>query len=126
MANPSELKLRRTIADGIDAVTVGGVAGGQVLRGVQADAQFFELRRPEYIKPLASSGEMSPELSYESQVYELHVLELTNTDQPNKPHIFGIAVVEGESLTWAFTQLVVGYVEKITTELVEAGHIQTQ
>lgn len=85
MANPSELKLRRTIADGIDAVTVGGVAGGQVLRGVQADAQFFELRRPEYIKPLASSGEMSPELSYESQVYELHVLELTNTDQPNKP-----------------------------------------
>lgn len=125
MASPDQLKLRRTIADGIDVVTVGGVAGGQVLRGVRADAQFFELRRPEYIKPLSSSGEVSPELSYEAQKYELHVMELQNSDG-NKPHIFGIAVVEGESLTWAFTQLVVGYVEKITAELVQAGHIETQ
>ena len=126
MANPSELKLRRTIADGIDVVTVGGVAGGQVLRGVKADADFFVLRRPEYIKPLSSAGEVNPDLAYEEQVYELHVLELVNSDQPNKPHIFGIAVVEGETLTGAFTDLVVAYVEKITAEHVQAGHIQTQ
>lgn len=126
MANPSELKLRRTIADGIDVVTVGGVAGGQVLRGVNADADFFALRRPQYIKPLASTGEVNPELAYDEQIYELHVLELTNSDQPNKPHIFGVAVVEGQSLTYAFTELVVAYVEKITADLIQAGHIETQ
>ena len=126
MANPTELKLRRTIADGIDVVTVGGVAGGQVLRGVRADADFFALRRPDYIKPLSSSGEMNPDLAYDEQIYELHVLELVNSDQPNKPHIFGVAVVEGDTLTSAFTDLVVAYVEKITAEHIKAGHIETQ
>ena len=126
MANPSELKLRRTIADGIDVVTVGGVAGGQVLRGVRADADFFELRRPEYIKPLASSGELNPELAHESETYELHVLELHNSDQPNKPHVFGVAVAVPETLTFAFTELVVAYVEKVTAEHIKAGHIETQ
>ena len=126
MANPNELKLRRNIADGIDVVTVGGVAGGQVLRGVKADADFFLLRRPDYIKPIESSGQLNPDLAYDEQVYELHVLELTNSDQPNKPHIFGVAVVEGETLTSAFTDLVVAYVEKITAEHIQAGRIETQ
>ncbi len=126
MATPNELKIRRTIADGIDVVTVGGVAAGQVLRGVKADAQFFVLRRPDHIKPLTSSGQINPDLAYDEQVYELHVLELINSHQPMKPHLFGIAVVEGMTLTQAFTELTVAYVEKITSELIREGHIDRQ
>ena len=133
MATPDELKQRRKIREsevmqkGIDVAVVGGVAGGQVLTGVRADAQFFMLRRPDHIKPLESSGQLNPELSYDEQKYELHVMELQNSGDPKPPPaLIGIAVVEGESLTWAMTQLIVAYAEKITAEHIEAGRIQTQ
>ena len=132
MATPDELKQRRTMRDsgvmqkGIDVIVVGGVAGGQVLTGVRADAQFFALRRPEHIKPLESSGQINPELAYDEQTYELYVMELHNSDDPHKPGVIGIAVVEGQQLTWAMTQLIIAYCEKITAEHIQAGRIETQ
>ena len=39
---------------GMDCIVVGGVADGTLLRDVDMDAEYIELRRPEYIKPLAA------------------------------------------------------------------------
>ena len=49
---------------GIDVIIVGGVAGGQLVRGVNPEAQFFKLRRPDYIKPLTDSGQLDPEVAH--------------------------------------------------------------
>lgn len=113
---------------GIDVVVVGGVAKGQLLRGVDPTAQFFELRRPDYIKPITYSKQLDPEVMHESDTYELHVMELRNSDNPT-PSLMGIGVItgdEGQSLTWAMKEMIVAYVEKVTAEHIQAGRIQTQ
>jgi hypothetical protein len=108
----------------LDCVIVGGVAGGQVIK-VKRDAGFFELRRPDYIKPLRDSGQLDPEVMHEKQIYEMHVIGLTDTGDP-RTRLLGIGVVKGEALSAGFKQLIVAYVEKITAEHIQAGRIQTQ
>ena len=108
----------------IECIIVGGVAGGQIIK-VKRDATFFELRRPDYIKPLRDSGQLDPEVMHESQIYEMHIIGLTNTGDP-RTRLLGIGVVKGEALSSAFKQLIVAYVEKITAEHIQAGRIQTQ
>jgi len=114
---------KRQVADGIDCIVVGGAANGTVLKKIRADAQFIELSRPEYIKPLKSSYQSTPDVVNESDEYEVHPIGLRNTNSPQQT-LFAIAVVKGKSLTWGFTQLVVGYVENETQKLVAEGIIK--
>lgn len=107
----------------MDCIVVGGVANGVLLKRIRMDAQWIELKRPEYIKPLESK-DSDAEVVHEKDVYEIHALTLTNTNEPGQ-HVFGIAVVEGQSLTWAYSQLVIGFVKNTTAELIADGLIQT-
>jgi hypothetical protein len=65
-----------------------------------------------------------PDVIHESDQYEVHPLSLCNSDR-QAPSIFGIAVIKDETLTWAFSKLVVGYIENSTTKLVAAGVVTT-
>ena len=116
---------KKEIGGGMDCIVVGGPANGVLLKKIRVDAEMIELRRPDYIKPLESSFQDRPEIAHEKGVYEVHPLSLKNTGE-HRPHLFGIAVIEGQSLTWAFTQLVVGYVENYTQQLLAEGIIQKQ
>ncbi len=116
---------KRQVAGGMDCIVVGGCASGTVLKKIRADAQFIELRRPDHIKPLKSSYETLPDIEHESDQYEIHPISLRNTGAPQAT-LFAIATVEGKTLTEAFTDLVVGYVEMETAKLVTAGIITTQ
>lgn len=104
-----------------DCIVVGGCANGLLLREVWADAEGFELSRPDYIKPIADTLQKMPEVAKVRDTYVLHPLGLTNDD--GAKHLFAIAVVEGKSLTWAFSQLVISHVENVTNKLFEAGVI---
>ena len=97
---------------GMDCIVVGGVADGTLLHNVDMDAEYVELKRPDYIKPLAHS-KAAPEVQHEKDVYEIHPIGLQDTERSQQT-VFGIAVVSDQTLTWAFTQLIVTYVEKHT------------
>jgi len=109
---------------GMNCVIVGGCANGVILPNLRPDAQWIELKRPEYIKPLASSLQNAPDIVHETDKYEIHVIALTNTET-ERSALFAIGVVEGKSLTWAFSELCKSHVEHITAQLIKAGHIQT-
>lgn len=115
---------KKMVADGMDCIIVGGCANGLLLKKIHMDAQWIELERPEHIKPLASSGQINPEIAKTSDRYEVHAIHLQNTEKRGMA-IFGIAVVEGKTLTWAFSQLCTAFVERVTQDLIRAGHIQT-
>ena len=107
----------------MDCIVVGGPANGLLLRQIRPDAQMIELRRPDYIKPLESAFQAMPEVAHEQGRYEVHPLSLKNTNE-HRPHLFAIAVIEGQSLTWAFSQLVAGFVQDYTTRLVAEGLLE--
>lgn len=126
MARPDKNSALDTVLEtGIDVIVVGGCANGTLLHNVRPDAQLFELRRPEHIKPLATSLQTNPEVAHEKDEYEMHPISLRNTKETGS-HIFGIAVIKGQSLTWAFSQLVIGFVANVTNEMLAAGLIQKQ
>lgn len=106
-------------------VVVGGCADGVLINEMRTDAQWIELARPAYVKPLSSSIQKNPEVVKDSDKYEVHPVSFTNTGD-TRGHVYGIAVVEGQTLTWAFTQLVIGYVENTTNELLAKGLIEKQ
>lgn len=108
----------------MDCIVVGGPANGVLMRGVRQDASFIELSRPDYIKPLASAFQKHPEIMKTKAVYEVHPVGLTDSD--GSAHLFGVAVVEGETLSWAFSQLVIGFVENVTQQLIADGLIDKQ
>ena len=103
------------IKNGMDCVIVGGCAGGIVLPRMRMDAQWVELARPDFIKPLKDAMQPMPEIVNESDKYEVHPIQLH--DSPGNRAIFAIGVVEGKSLTWAFSELVKGYAENVITKL---------
>jgi hypothetical protein len=107
------------VAGGMDCIIIGGCANGSVLLKIRMDAEWIELSRPEYIKPLEDSMQTIPEVVNESDIYEIHPVTLVNSDKHRA--IFGIGVVEGMSLVDAFSQLVTGYTENVTAKLVAAG-----
>ena len=107
----------------MDCIVVGGCAAGTLLRNIKPDATFIELSRPEYIKPLETPNQTMPDVHKEKDVYEVHPISLQNSDA-QKPVIFGIAVVEGQTLTWAFSQLVIAFVEYTTAQLISEGLIK--
>lgn len=112
---------KKQVADGMDCVIVGGCAAGLVLPRIRMDAQWIELSRPEYIKPLERSTQTTPEIVNEKDNYEIHPIQLHN--QPGHRSVFGIAVVEGRSLTWAFSELVKGYGNDLLSRLAAADLI---
>jgi len=114
---------KKQIAAGMDCIIVGGCANGTVLQKIRADANWIELTRPDFIKPLEHSYQTVPEVINESDTYEVHPIALVNSE-PRGAAVFGIAVVEGESLTWAFTELAKGYCENVTTKLIAAGIVE--
>jgi hypothetical protein len=103
----------------IDVIVVGGCANGILLRNVQSTAEWFELSRPDHIKPLASSWQDHPDIVRESDTYELHPISMENSDGSH--NVLGIAVVKGKSLTWAVSQLIISHVKRSTDELIEQG-----
>lgn len=107
----------------MDCIVVGGPANGVLLKQIRQEATWIELARPDFIKPLESAFQKHPEVVKEKEKYEVHPIGLRNTTDP-ETHIFGIAVVEGETLTWAFSQLVIGFVENVTQKLLADGLIQ--
>lgn len=102
---------------GMDCIVVGGCATGVLMRNVRTDAQWISLKRPDYIKPIAQSNQDVPEVRHEEDTYEVHVISLVNSAVPDRGNVFGIAVVEGKSLTWAFSELVKGHVMNVTMRL---------
>lgn len=103
----------------MDCIVVGGVANGLFLRRIRADATFIKLGQPQYARPLEHSTQTDVEMATEEDVYEVHPLSLVNSHDRNIAHVYGIAVIEGQSLTWAFKQLVLSHVEKSVRELRE-------
>lgn len=106
----------------MDCIVIGGCANGLLLREIQQDALWIELQRPDYIKPIANAAQKEPEVVSEKDIYEVHPIGLRNTDETGT-HIFGIAVIEGESLTWAFSQLALSHVENTVNKLMAKGLI---
>lgn len=106
----------------LDCIVVGGAACGQLIR-VRSDAEKFELRRPDGIKPLAASDQNTPEIRHASDVYDFHPLPLPDYHN-STAGIIGVAVVEGQTLNWALTQLITGFVENETNKLVAAGMLE--
>jgi len=111
------------IPDTMDCVVVGGCADSTILHGVLTTAERIELARPEYVKPLASSDQLQPDVAKETDTYTVHPVLLEDADSAA---IVGIAVVAGKNLTWALTQLISGYVENTTNKLIADGLIHTQ
>jgi len=109
----------------MDCIVVGGCADGQLLRKIRADAAYIELKRPQYLKPLAKPTQMFPDIHHESDTYEVHPIALTNSEQAAR-HIFGIAAVDGMTLTEAFTRLVTSHVEAVTMKLSAANLLNKQ
>lgn len=116
---------KQQVAQGMDCVVVGGCANGVILQKIRMDAQWIELQRPEYIKPIASAYESVPEVMSESDKYEIHAIQLTNTQDRTRA-VFGIAVVEGMKLTDAFSELVKSHVETVTQRLMHANLVDKQ
>jgi hypothetical protein len=106
-------------AGGMDCVIIGGCADGSVLQKIRMDAQWIELSRPDYIKPLENSLQTIPEIVNEVDTYEIHPITLINSDKHHA--IFGVGVVEGMGLIDAFSKLVAGYTENVTQKYVAAG-----
>lgn len=113
------------VAEGMDAIIIGGCANGVVMQKIRMDAQWIELKRPEYIKPLPSAFETMPEVMHESDKYEIHAIQLVNSET-NAAAVFGIGVVEGMSLTDAFSELCKSHVEGVTQRLMHAGLVDKQ
>ena len=123
-SNAKRSKKAQPIPQTMATIVVGGCANGVLLQEVRTDAQWIELGRPDYIKPLESATQEMPEVVRETDRYEVHPLMLTDSGD-DRAHIYGIAVVEGQSLSWAFRTLVVGYVENVTNKLLAANLIAT-
>ena len=109
---------------GMDCIVIGGCASGLLLREIKMDATWIELKRPDHIKPLKSAFQDMPEIMHESDKYEVHPISLVNSSMPGRGHVFGIAVVEGKSLTWAFGELVKAHVENVTMKLRAANLVE--
>lgn len=103
----------------MDCIVVGGAANGVLLRRVDAAAQRIELSRPDYVKPLTSARQTAPEVARLKDVYNVHPISLRNDD--GRTALFGIAVVDGQTLTWGFSELVKGFIENVTTEITRAS-----
>ncbi len=110
------------IYGGVDCIVVGGCANGMLLKNVKSDAQFIELERPKYIKPLAHSLQAMPEVEVEKDTYEVHIIGLRNS-QEKTTRLFALAVPPKETLSWGFSQLVIGFVENFTNQMLAEGRI---
>lgn len=109
----------------VDCVVVGGVANGVLIQDIDTNAQTIELTQPLYLKPLATSVQKQPEVAEAKDTYDIHWVELQNIAKQEKiPQVslFGIAVVEGKTLTWAFSELVKGFIQNSAQLEIKEAH----
>ncbi len=108
---------KKSMPKTMNCVVVGGVADGLFIKNVVVGKGFIEMSRPTHVKPLESSSQQDIQVDKESDVYEIHPIKLTNSD--NSEFIYGICVVQGQSLTWAFDQLFLSHMQKAAAMLRE-------
>jgi len=96
-------------------LVVGGCANGVVIPHILADAQMIELRRPDYIKPLASTQQGMPEVAHETDKYAVHPLGVVSDD--GGLHLYGVAVIEGVTLPEAVERVFRAYVNEAVMQL---------
>jgi hypothetical protein len=101
---------------------VGGCANGVILPSITADAQEIALRRPHYIKPLASTQQELPEVAHEMDHYIVHPLGLVSDD--GELHLYGIGVLVGVTLPDAIQRVFKAYVNESIMQLHAAKLMQ--
>lgn len=109
----------------MDCLVIGGCANGLILKDIFFDAQKIELARPDHIKPLANASQAMPEVVKDKDIYEIHPIALQEGTAKHRQTLFGFAVLEGQTIQWAFSKLVTGYVQNVTNDLIAAGLVQT-
>ena len=102
----------------MDCVVVGGVADGIVIPVVMG-AERIELARPTYAKPLESSSQKDIDVAKESDIYIIHPINLVDDLDTAHSVVYGIAVVEGMQLTEAYAQIITGFIQNATQQLLE-------
>jgi len=103
--------------DKMDCIVVGGAADGTLLRDVRVDAELIELGQDSHVKPV-ETPHAAAKVERDTANYRVHVLELENAPQTPKA-LFGIAVPTDKTLTYAFSQLVIQYVQSSTDRLIK-------
>ncbi len=120
---------QKQFEQGMDCIVIGGCADGTILQKIRMDAQFINLKRPDYIKPVETPDQAIPDVVNESDDYEVHAISLVNSDaSPGRARhaVFGLAVVAGMSLTDAFSELCKSHVEIVTQRLMRADLVSKQ
>ena len=106
----------------VDCIVLGGVAHGALIQDIAPGAQAFEMARPTHLKPLTHSAQTQPEAAVETDLYFIHWVELQNMAVEGRlpqASLFGIAVVKGKNLTWAFSELVKGFIQNDARQRVD-------
>ena len=116
--------MKQTPSDYTQCVVIGGCAHGTLIDRMHVDAERVELRRPEYVKPFTHSTQTTADVAHESDVYDIHTIMLAG-DRKNNYDTFALAVIEGQSLSWAFSQLVIGYLANETSKLLNEKSVET-
>lgn len=99
----------------MQAVVIGGVANGMIIKSMLADAERIELAAPDYVKPLAYSKQETADVEMKRDVYEVCTIFLSGSQ--GAPIPFGLCVLTGRSLAWAFSEMVKGFAKNVINEL---------
>lgn len=94
----------------LHCLLVGGLNAGKRLN-VRADGKFIELKTVSHLKPITRAGE-EPEPVYVKDAYELHPLQLVDSDT-DKPTTIMLGVTAGKRLTWGVGELIRAYCESV-------------
>jgi hypothetical protein len=113
----------------MECLVIGGCADGSYLSDMRSDAGTVRLDRPKHIKPLANSRQSMPDIEKESDIYEIHVFDVAADADLDTAicarRLFGVAVIEGESMAWAWKQLVIAYMKEHLRKLKKRGGTYT-
>lgn len=98
----------------MQAIVIGGVAHGMIIKSMLANAERIELAAPDYIKPVVYSKQSQPDVEMKRDVYEVCTLFLPNAEGVGIP--FGLCILEGKPMVWAFSELVKGFAQNVINE----------
>ena len=107
----------------MQAIVIGGAAHGMIIQSMRADATRIELRRPDYIKPLASPGQQHIETEDIFDEYEVCTIFLTG-DNPEVPVPFGLVIESGKTVVWAMSELVKGFAQNVADLIAQRNRLQ--
>lgn len=98
----------------MQAIVIGGAANGVIIPSMLIDATVIELGRPDYVKPLERSTQAQPDVEMEKDRYDVCTIFLS--DSENNPIPFGICVLQGKPMVWAFSELVKGFAQNVINQ----------